>query len=109
MVSGVNALDTIEITDLIKLTAIIAIAATLWILTARHHRWARLCLIALAAIGAIGDLASANNQGALTSISLLIASISVLSLWAISSEAIQEWVSPRTEQESTNKNQTSYT
>lgn len=73
------------------LTAII-ILTILWVLTAKRSRVARILLLGFAIIGAVQDLITASISEQLDGSNLITAGVSVLVLWAISSDAVRIWV-----------------
>lgn len=74
------------------LSVLLVLAGILWILTAKRHRWARILLLALSVIGTFQDLMTATISADYAETNLLAAGVSVLVLWAISSDSMRQWV-----------------
>ncbi|WP_245637407.1 LssY C-terminal domain-containing protein [Actinomyces vulturis] len=86
--------DTSLSVEFIGLSVGVLLMLVLWVLTAARRRWARIALMLMTIVGSIQDLGLATVRGSISTSGLISAGISVLMLWAISSDAMRQWVKP---------------
>lgn len=97
---GINALEDITLTELVLSTLAVILCLILWGLTAARRRWARLALTVIAIADTVQNLLGISVTGEITASAVIYSGVAVLTLWAISSDAMREWVSPRAREES---------
>lgn len=98
---GALAQDQQLVADLVLHSGLAVVITILWVLSAAHHRWARIALMIIAVTGSFGALMDTTMLGDASSMGLVTAGISILMTWAISSEAMRYWVSPEAKRHKT--------